>query len=160
MLPSKYKESMIQNIFVREANGSDISTLINYNQALAYETENIALDENILRLGIGKALELKDCHYFVAELNGKIVGQSMITSEWSDWRNGVMWWIQSVYVDPNHRQRGVFQSILKYIEALVEKHPEVKGLRLYVKKDNTVGVNAYESLGIKNSGYLIQQKYR
>ena len=72
--PSKHKERMLQNIFVREANGSDISTLINYNQALAYETENIALDENILRLGIGKALELKDCHYFVAELNGKIVG--------------------------------------------------------------------------------------
>ena len=103
MPPSKYKERMVQNIFVREANGSDISTLINYNQALAYETENIALDENILRLGIKKALELEDCQYFFAELNGKIVGQSMITSEWSDWRNGVMWWIQSVYVDPNHR---------------------------------------------------------
>ena len=160
MPPFKHKESMVKNIFVREANGSDISTLINYKCALAYETENMTLDEDILRLGIKKALELEDCHYFVAELNGEIVGQSMITSEWSDWRNGVMWWIQSVYVDPDHRQRGVFQSILKYIEALVEKHSEVKGLRLYVKKDNKVGVNAYESLGIKNSGYLIHEKYR
>ena len=151
---------MVQNIFVREAKGSDISILINYNRALAYETENITLDENILRLGIRKALELKDCHYFVAELNGKIVGQSMITSEWSDWRNGVMWWMQSVYVDPSHRQRGVFQSILKYIEALVEKRQEVKGLRLYVKQDNKVGISAYESLGIKNSGYVIHEKYR
>ena len=160
MPPSKYKERMVKNIFVREANVSDIPTLVNYNRALAYETENIALDENILRLGIGKALELKDCHYFVAELNGEIVGQSMITSEWSDWRNGTMWWIQSVYVDPDHRQRGVFQSILKYIEALVEKRPEVKGLRLYVKQDNKVGISAYESLGIKNSGYVIHEKYR
>ena len=151
---------MIQNIFVREANGSDIPTLIKYNRALAYETENIVLNENILRLGIEKALELKDCHYFVADLNGEIVGQSMITPEWSDWRNGVMWWMQSVYVDPSHRQRGVFQSILKYIEALVEKHQEVKGLRLYVKQDNKVGISAYESLGIKNSGYVIHEKYR
>ena len=134
--------------------------MTDHNRALANETEKITLDEGILRLGIEKALEHEDCQYFVAELNGEIVGQSMITSEWSDWRNGVMWWIQSAYVDPNHRQRGVFQSILKYIEALVEKHPEVKGLRLYVKKDNTVGVNAYESLGIKNSGYLIHEKYR
>jgi len=151
---------MVKNIFVREANVSDIPTLVNYNRALAYETENIALDEKILRLGIEKVLELEDCQYFVAELNGKIVGQSMITSEWSDWRNGVMWWMQSVYVDPSHRQRGVFQSILKYIEALVEKHQEVKGLRLYVKQDNKVGISAYESLGIKNSGYVIHEKYR
>ena len=160
MPPSKYKERMVKNIFVREANVSDIPTLVNYNRALAYETENIALDEDILRLGIEKALELEDCQYFVAELNGEIVGQSMITSEWSDWRNGVMWWIQSVYVNPDHRQKGVFQSILKYIEVLAEKHPEVKGMRLYVKQDNKVGVSAYESLGIKNSGYLIHEKYR
>ena len=151
---------MLQNIFVREANGSDIPTLIKYNRALAYETENIVLNENILRLGIEKALELKDCHYFVADLNGEIVGQSMITPEWSDWRNGVMWWMQSVYVDPSHRQRGVFQSILEYIEALVEKRQDVKGLRLYVKQDNKVGISAYESLGIKNSGYVIHEKYR
>ena len=150
---------MVQNILVREANESDIPILINYNRALAYETESIVLDENILRLGIRKALALKDCRYFVAELNSEIVGQSMITSEWSDWRNGVMWWIQSVYVNPDYRQRGIFQNILKYVENLVEKHPEVKGIRLYVKQDNKVGISTYESLGIKNSGYVIHEKY-
>ena len=151
---------MIQSIFIREAKESDIPILIDYNRALAYETENIILDENTLKLGIAKVLELEGCQYFVAELKSKIVGQSMLTSEWSDWRNGVIWWIQSVYVNPDHRQQGVFQSILKYIEALAEKHPEVKGLRLYVKQDNKVGVSVYESLGIKNSGYLIHEKYR
>ena len=151
---------MSLNITIREACAPDLRTLIKYNRALAEESENISLDETTLRLGIQKAMELNDCYYFVAELDGKVVGQSMITSEWSDWRNGVIWWIQSVYVDPDHRQRGVFQSILKYIEALIEKHPEVKGLRLYVKQDNKVGISAYESLGIKNSGYLIHEKYR
>ena len=132
---------MAQNIFIREANRSDISTLVAYNRALAYETENIILDEDILLSGVEKALGFKDCHYFVAELDNRVVGQSMITSEWSDWRSGFMWWIQSVYVDPTYRQRGVFHSILKHIDALAEKHPEVKGLRLYVKKNNKVSVS-------------------
>jgi len=76
---------MAPEILVREAGASDISTLSEYNRALADETENISLDKDILRLGIEKALELKECHYFVAELDGKIVGQTMITSEWSDY---------------------------------------------------------------------------
>ena len=92
---------MAPDILVRKADESDISTLIEYNRALADETENISLETGVLRLGIEKALDLKDCHYFVAELDGKIVGQTMITSEWSDWRNGVMWWMQSVYVHPD-----------------------------------------------------------
>jgi len=154
----KIGNDMAQNILVREANELDISTLIVYNRALAKETENITLNEGILRLGIERTLELKDCHYFVAELNGKVVGQSMITSEWSDWRNGVMWWIQSVYVNPSFRERGVFTSIWNYIEALVEKKPEVKALRLYVMHDNKVGTSAYTNLGMKNSGYVVYEK--
>ncbi len=106
---------MVTDIFVREAEQSDVSTLIEYNLSLADETESISLDKNILRLGIEKALELNDCRYLVAELDNKIVGQTMLTSEWSDWRNGVIWWMQSVYVNPSYRKRGVSQSILKYI---------------------------------------------
>jgi len=149
---------MAADILVREADGSDISTLIEYNRALADETEHISLDKDILRLGIEKALELKDCHYFVAELDGKIVGQTMITSEWSDWRNGVLWWMQSIYVHPDYRKRGVFQSIFKYIETLAGKTPEVKALRLYVMQDNQAGRSAYQNLGMKNSGYVVYEK--
>jgi len=149
---------MAPDILVREADGSDISTLIEYNLALADETENIALDKDILRLGIERALELKDCHYFVAELDGKIVGQTMITSEWSDWRNGVMWWMQSIYVHPDYRKQGVFQSIFKYIETLAGKNPEVKALRLYVMQDNEAGRSTYQNLGMKNSGYVVYEK--
>ena len=149
---------MVTDIFVREAEQSDVSTLIEYNLSLADETESISLDKNILRLGIEKALELNDCRYLVAELDNKIVGQTMLTSEWSDWRNGVIWWMQSVYVNPDYRKRGVFQSILKYIENLAEKTPEVKALRLYVMDDNQIARRAYQNLGIKNSSYLVYEK--
>ena len=145
-------------IFVREAGQSDVSTLIEYNLSLANETESILLDKDILRLGIEKALELNDCRYLVAELNNKIVGQTMVTSEWSDWRNGVIWWMQSVYVNPDYRKRGVFQSILKHIENLAEKIPEVKALRLYVMDDNQIAQRVYQNLGMNNSNYLVYEK--
>ena len=150
---------MVPKIFVREADQSDIPTLVEYNLSLAYETENILLDKNVLRLGIKKALELNDCRYIVAELENKIVGQTMITSEWSDWRNGVIWWIRSVYVSPDYRKRGVFQNILNYIENLAKEIPEIKALRLYVMKENQIARKAYRSLGMNNSGYLVYEKY-
>ena len=83
----------------------------------------------------------------------------MITSEWSDWRNGVIWWMQSVYVNPDYRKRGVFQNILKYIENLAEEIPEIKALRLYVIDKNQIARRAYRSLGMNNSGYLVYEKY-
>ena len=150
---------MVPKIFVREADQLDVPTLVEYNLSLAYETENILLDKNVLRLGIKKALELNACRYIVAELENKIVGQTMITSEWSDWRNGVIWWIQSVYVNPDYRKRGVFQNILNYIENLAKEIPEIKALRLYVMKENQIARRAYRSLGMNNSGYLVYEKY-
>ena len=150
---------MVPKIFVREADQSDIPILVEYNLSLAYETENILLDKNVLRLGIKKALELNDCRYIVAELENKIVGQTMITSEWSDWRNGGIWWIQSVYVNLDYRKRGVFQNILNYIENLAKEIPEIKALRLYVMKENQIARKAYRSLGMNNSGYLVYEKY-
>ena len=150
---------MVPKIFVREADQLDVPTLVEYNLSLAYETENILLDKNVLRLGIKKALELNDCRYIVAELENKIVGQTMITSEWSDWRNGVIWWIQSVYVSPDYRKRGVFQNILNYIENLAKEIPEIKALRLYVMKENQIARRAYRSLGMNNSDYLVYEKY-
>ena len=149
---------MVPIISVPEANQLDVSTLGKNNLSLAHETENILLDKDILRLCIEKALELKDYRYIVAELDNKIVGQTMVTSEWSDWRNGVIWWMQSVYVNPDYRKRGVFQSILKHIENLAEKIPEVKALRLYVMDDNQIAQRVYQNLGMNNSNYLVYEK--
>ena len=90
-------------IKIREAGKTDIPILAQYNQALANETENIELSTKTILSGVSKALDREDCHYFVAEFNGEVAGQVMITYEWSDWKNGVMWWIQSVYVRPEYR---------------------------------------------------------
>ena len=145
-------------INIREASIKDIPILIKNNQALARETENIQLHSENLIAGVSNSLKREDCHYFVAELNGKVVGQTMITYEWSDWRNGVMWWIQSVYVKPEHRKKGVFRSLFKHIEYLAKNDYNVKALRLYVMGNNLSGRITYKTLGMKDSGYIVYEK--
>ena len=149
---------MTFDIKIREASAPDIPALFENNQALAQETENIQLNNETLLSGVCNALEREDCHYFVAELNGQVVGQTMITYEWSDWRNGLMWWIQSVYVRTEHRKKGIFRSLFKHIEYLARKRPDVKALRLYVKENNSSGKNTYKTLGMRDSGYIIYEK--
>ena len=149
---------MISEIKIREASINDIPILAKNNQALARETENIQLHSEILLAGVSNALKREDCHYFVAELNGEVVGQTMITYEWSDWRNGVMWWIQSVYVQPEYRKKGVFRSLFKYIEHLAKNNSNVKALRLYVMGNNLSGINTYKTLGMQDSGYIVYEK--
>ena len=131
-------------LIIREASASDITVLARNNQALALETENLQLNSETILAGVSNALEREDCHYFVAELNGEVAGQTMITYEWSDWRNGLMWWIQSVYVRPEHRKKGVFRSLFNHIERLARNNPEVKALRLYVMENNPSVTNQGE----------------
>ena len=149
---------MISEIKIREAFVNDIPILVKNNLALAQETENIQIDKEILLAGVSNALKRRDCHYIVAELNGEVAGQIMITYEWSDWRNGVMWWIQSVYVRPEHRKKGIFRTLFKYIEHLAQSNPDVKALRLYVMGNNLSGKKTYKSLGMKDSGYIVYEK--
>jgi ribosomal protein S18 acetylase RimI-like enzyme len=145
-------------IKIRKANSNDLETLVNNNQALAHETEALKLNKNVLRDGIKQALKHKECHYFVAMMTEKIVGQSMITYEWSDWRNGVIWWIQSVYVLPLYRKQGVFRSLFLHIESLAQINPQVKAIRLYVMNNNNIGQFTYKNLGMNDSGYIIFEK--
>ncbi len=145
-------------IKIREAVKSDIPVLAEFNQALAKETEDMQLNPETLALGITNALTRDECHYFIAELNGEVVGQTMITYEWSDWRNGIMWWIQSVFVSPEHRGKGVFRVLFRHVEQLAKKHPDVKALRLYVMQNNLSGKNTYTALGMNDSGYVVYEK--
>ena len=145
-------------INIREANSNDLPILVNNNQALAQETESLELNKNILRDGIKQALKLRECHYFVAMMDGNVVGQSMITYEWSDWRNGVIWWIQSVYVLPRYRKQGVFRSLFLHIENLARSNPQVKAIRLYVMSNNNTGQRTYKKLGMDDSGYIVFEK--
>ena len=149
---------MPSEINIREANKGDLVILVQNNQALAEETEALLLDKDVLKEGIEQALKREECHYFVAVFGEKVVGQTMITYEWSDWRNGIIWWIQSVYVLPAYRKQGIFRVLFKYIENLAKVNPQVKALRLYVMHNNNAGQDTYQSLGMNDSGYIVFEK--
>ena len=146
------------NLNIRKAIKSDVSTLAKNNQALAKETENINLKLDTIMSGVSNALDREDCHYFIAESNEIVVGQTLITYEWSDWRNGLIWWMQSVYVLTNYRRQGVFRTLFNHIEKLARKNPKVKALRLYVIQNNHSGIKTYENLGMNDSGYIVFEK--
>ena len=146
------------NFKIREAVKSDITILAKNNQSLANETENIHLNLDTIISGVSNALDRKDCHYFVAEINKMVVGQTLITYEWSDWRNGLIWWIQSVFVLFNFRKQGVFKALFNHIENLARNNPNVKALRLYVIQNNQSGIETYKALGMMDSGYIVYEK--
>jgi GNAT superfamily N-acetyltransferase len=125
---------------------------------LAEESEGKILDRSVLTPGVKAGLA--DPHkalYFVAEEDGVIVGQTMITYEWSDWRNGWIWWIQSVYVRPEARRGGVFRSIFQHI-LQTAKQEGVIGIRLYVEKENHKAHETYLKLGMEWAGYQVMEK--
>lgn len=143
-------------IAVRPAEAADLPALIHGNGALAWETERKTLDAATLRLGIENVLN--DRHkgfYTVAEYDGRIVGHLLITFEYSDWRNGFYWWIQSVYVWPEHRRAGVFRAIFEHVQSLALADPGVIGLRLYVERDNDRAQKTYSALGLVEEPYFL-----
>ena len=148
---------MLKN-FIREATHEDLPQLVQNNMDLARETENLSLDTSILSAGISQALDRNECHYFVSVTEEKVVGQLMITYEWSDWRNGIIWWLQSVFVLPEFRRQGIFKSLFFYIEKLAYDHPKVKMLRLYVLNENIQGQKTYGCLGMNDSSYIVFEK--
>ncbi len=139
---------------LRRAKVSDAPVIVDFNFAIAKETEHLELDRKRLLSGV-KAL-LKDRSkgfYIVAVAAGRVVGQLMITYEWSDWRNANFWWIQSVYVASEFRGAGVFTSLYRHIEKEARKRKSVCGLRLYVEHANTRAQQTYEHLGMKKAEY-------
>jgi GNAT superfamily N-acetyltransferase len=145
---------------IRAATSKDAATIAEFNIRLAQETEDLRLDPNVVRLGV-EAL-LKDPakgSYFVAETPGTgVVGQILITYEWSDWRNGNTWWIQSVYVRDEFRGQGVFKLLFEQVQKLAKASGEVCSLRLYVEKENRRAHRAYEKLGMQETHYLVFEK--
>jgi len=139
---------------IREAGLGDAEVIARFNLAMAQETEGRTLDEAVARRGVERALrEDLGARYFLAERGGAIAGQMMITREWSDWRDGMFWWIQSVYVEPGHRRRGVFAGLYRHVEALARADLGVCGLRLYVEHRNAIARHTYEKLGMSGAGY-------
>ena len=149
------------NIKIRKATSADTRVIADFNARMAEETEHRSLNAKVLSRGVRSILNDKGKGiYFVAEVGGAVVGQLMITYEWSDWRNGNFWWIQSVYVKKEFRQRGVFRSLYEHVEKLAKKNKRVCGLRLYVERENDRAQETYEKLGMKHSVYdMLEKEY-
>ena len=145
---------MSDHVVVRRAVASDAEKIASFNLGLALETEDLKLNEETVRRGVaGLIANPQYGLYVVAEHAGKVVGSLMITYEWTDWRNGLYWWIQSVYVEPHSRRLGVFRSLQSFIKAMALKEPNVRGIRLYVEKENEKAHRAYEGIGMKQAHY-------
>jgi len=142
---------------VRDAKPGDAPTIALFNAEMAEETEGRRPDEAVLRRGVERGLERPElCRYWVAEQDGQIVGQVMVTFEWSDWRDGVVWWLQSVYVAPERRRTGIFRALYQHVEREA-RAAEAVGLRLYVERDNTRAHRTYETLGMLRTDYLVYE---
>jgi GNAT superfamily N-acetyltransferase len=144
-------------IKVRVAKPSDKSAIVDFQLKMAQETEEQVLDKDTISKGVKAVIDdPSKATYFVAEVDGNkgIVGSLMITDEWSDWRNGWVWWIQSLYVIPEFRKKGVFSALFEHINSLIQASTDVKGLRLYVDKRNKKAQNIYDAIGMSGDHYI------
>ena len=145
-------------IDIRDADLSDCEIIAAFNSAMAMETERRELDPDLIRDGVLAVLnDTARGRYWIADIDGRTVGQIMVTYEWSDWRNGTFWWIQSVYVHPDFRRQGVFAALYRHVESLSRAAGGVCGLRLYVEDDNTRAQQTYRALGMTNPGYRVME---
>jgi ribosomal protein S18 acetylase RimI-like enzyme len=153
---------------IRAADPADVDLLAQWAQAMALETEHRQLDADTVQAGVAAAItDPAKARYFIAmedavlaggETIGMAVGTLMVTREWSDWRNGDWWWIQSVYVTAQHRRQGIFAALYRHVQQLAQQTPGVIGLRLYVERDNAVAQRTYAALGMHDAGYSIQEQ--
>jgi GNAT superfamily N-acetyltransferase len=146
------------NFRIRKAEMQDAPTLAEFNRLMAKETENKELDLDTVTRGV-KAV-IKDPHkgfFLVATIKGEIVGQLMVTNEWSDWRNQYFLWIQSVYVKESHRKQGVYAALYHYLKEVATDRKDVAGIRLYVEKFNESAQRTYERLGMQDPGYKMYE---
>lgn len=147
---------MLGAMKIRKARQTDCAIIADFNSRLAWETEKLRLDPQTIQRGVRAVLkDARKGTYFVAEYEGEVVGQLLITYEWSDWRNGNFWWIQSVYVAAEHRHAGVFRALFAQIQKLAEKRRDVCGLRLYVEKNNDRAQRTYAKLGMTKTPYEV-----
>lgn len=140
---------------IREADLDDTQRIVLFNQAMARETEGRELDRKTLTKGVESLLkDPSRGRYFVAVKDDEVVGQVMVTTEWSDWRNGSVWWLQSVYVSKRHRREGVYRLLHEYVRETARSE-KVIGIRLYVERDNLPAQETCRALGMARSQYLM-----
>jgi GNAT superfamily N-acetyltransferase len=150
---------MEHEVRIRIAEPKDVETIAEFNMAMAWETEQKHICRSTLMQGVRAVFEdANHGFYVVAENDGDVVGCLLITSEWSDWRCGRFWWVQSLYVRPAFRRCGVFRQLHEFVTAEALRRPEVCGLRLYVEQSNNVAQRAYRQIGMKMTAYKMYEQ--
>jgi GNAT superfamily N-acetyltransferase len=148
-------------INVREATRKDMETIADFQLKLAHETELVTLDKTVVLLGLEAMFDdPSKGKYFVAEINGEIAACHSITYEWSEWRNGVVWWIQSVYVAEKFRKSGVFKVMFEALKQKMHTQYDVRGIRLYVDNTNSRAQQVYRALGMNGEHYSVFELMR
>lgn len=152
---------MPQEILIRLAEIRDVQVITKFNRAMALETEQKELIPEVISKGVDKLLNNPSLGFYViAERDNEVIGSLMVTTEWSDWRNGMFWWIQSVYIEPNERRKGIYTELYNFIRESANKNPSICGFRLYVEKENILAQNAYKALGMMETGYRIYEELK
>jgi ribosomal protein S18 acetylase RimI-like enzyme len=150
---------MSDKIQVRKAVADDWEVIARFNRAMAMETEKKELPLPIITAGVQAVFRNPGYGFYaVAEIDKNIVGCLMVTPEWSDWRNGVFWWIQSVYVQPELRKQGVYRALYEFVKNAAQENPEVCGFRLYVEKENLRAQKTYRALGMEETAYRLYEE--
>ena len=149
----------MNGVTVRPATAGDADALVERNVLLAAESEGRALDPGVVARGVRLLLSDPDRgRYWIAEADGAPRGSCLVTTEWSDWTNGRYWWLQSVYVDPEWRRRGVFRALWEAVVAEARAAGDVASIRLYVLAGNAAGRATYEGVGMEDTGYLVYER--
>ena len=139
---------------LRTADVHDIDNIAQFNSDMALETEGINLNQKDLRLGVAAVISDSNLgFYMISEHDGIMIGQILITKEWSDWRNGSFWWIQSVFVETKYRRMGVYTEMYNMILEMAKNARNVCGLRVYVDRNNVLAMQVYSQLGMVHSHY-------
>ena len=148
----------MDKLLTREGTFSDIETIVKFQKEMAIETENKTLLESSIKLGVTEVMRDKQKGtYLIGEYEGDVIGSLLITYEWSDWRNGWFWWIQSVYVKKRWRRKGVYSHLYEEVKKLSFSAGNVCGIRLYVEKENKIAQSVYKNLGMYNTKYLLYE---
>ncbi|MCP4433302.1 MAG: GNAT family N-acetyltransferase [Gammaproteobacteria bacterium] len=146
---------------IRRAGIEDAAALSQFNQNMAFETEGVTLIPEVIDAGVKTMIENPAMgFYLVAEEGGAIAAALMTTTEWSDWRNGLFWWIQSVYVLPEYRRQGLYRKLYERIKILADQEPGVCGFRLYVEHENVTAQKTYQSLGMQETHYKLYEELK
>jgi GNAT superfamily N-acetyltransferase len=146
----------MSDVRYRNAEAADAEAIVEFQLAMARETEQLELDRDVLVRGVTAVFDdSSKGRYYVAEIDGRIVASLMITYEWSDWRSGTVWWIQSVYVLPEFRKRGIYGGLYTHVRDMIRDEPTIRGIRLYVDERNRTAQEVYSRLGMNGEHYRV-----